>query len=350
MKFGLEVLLGKLNNFLKLTKILFRTSGGRIPKKELGLGHIFRCINLGNQFQNQEIQFLIEDYGSVSSVLKNNGFRNISNLTPGISDDLDIKETSDFILKNHIDLLIIDKYGLTKKYVQAVKKLVKTVVISDLKNISYDADLIINGFIGFDNKIFYNKFNIKCCLGPKYQILNSQYAKMNNYKKKYDVLITLGGFDAHNLLEIILKKLVRYEKKLKIRVILGHATKKSNKFNVFLKKYPQINIINKTNNMKKEIASTKFGICAGGITTYEFAVVDVPFAIVCQYDHQIITAREWQKKKIAKNLGFIQKNDKKINVFLDELIGNKIILNSTKLVDGLGSKRVAKEILKIVKN
>ena len=333
-----------------MTKILFRTSGGRTPKKELGLGHIFRCINLSDQFQNHEIQFLIEDYGSVSSVLKNHGFKNIFKLNSGISDDLDIKQTSDYILKNKIDLLIVDKYGLTNKYVQAVKKLVKTVVISDLKNISYDADLIINGFIGFHNKIFYNKFNIKCCLGPKYQILNSQYNQTNNYKKKYDVLITLGGFDAHNLLEIILKKLVIYEEKLKIRVILGHATKKSNKFNIFLKKYPQIDIINKTNNMKKEITSTKFGICAGGITTYEFAVLHVPFAIVCQYKHQIITAREWQKRKIAKNLGFIQKNDKKINAFLDELITNKIILNSTKLVDGLGSKRVAKEILKIVKN
>ena len=59
----------------------------------------------------------------VSSVLKNNGFGNIFNLTPGISDELDIKQTSDYILKNHIDLLIIDKYGLTKKYVQAVKNL-----------------------------------------------------------------------------------------------------------------------------------------------------------------------------------------------------------------------------------
>ena len=104
-----------------MTKILFRTSGGRTPKKELGLGHIFRCINLSDQFQNHEIQFLIEDYGSVSSVLKNHGFKNIFKLNSGISDDHDIKQTSDYILKNNIDLLIVDKYGLTNKYVQAVK-------------------------------------------------------------------------------------------------------------------------------------------------------------------------------------------------------------------------------------
>ena len=45
-------------------------------------------------------------------------------------------------------------------------------ILKEASDIFHDADLIINGFIGFDNKIFYNKFNIKCCLGPKYQILN----------------------------------------------------------------------------------------------------------------------------------------------------------------------------------
>ena len=102
--------------------------------------------------------------------------------------------------------------------------------------------------------------------------------------------------------------------------------------------------------MKKEISSARFGICAGGITTYEFATLHIPFAIVCQYKHQILTAKEWHKRKIAKNLGFIQKDVKKMDVFLNQLMQNKIILNPSTLVDGLGSKRVAKEILKLMKN
>lgn len=34
-----------------------------------------------------------------------------------------------------------------------MRKHVKTVVISDLKKIDYQADLIVNGFIGFKNTI-----------------------------------------------------------------------------------------------------------------------------------------------------------------------------------------------------
>ncbi len=333
-----------------MVNILFRTSGGRIREKELGLGHVFRCINLGYQLKSHQIQFLIEDYGSVSSVLQEHGFKKIFNLIPGMSVNNDIKKTTTHILKNNIDILIVDRYGLTNRYVKTLKKIVRVVVISDLKNIEYDADLVIDGFIGFNNKIISNKFKTKCLLGPKYQILNHQYTKIQNYKKKYDLLITLGGFDAHNLLEIILKKISKYEKKIKIKIILGHATKKTSIINKFAAKYDEITIINKTDNMKKEISSTKFGICAGGITTYEFATLHIPFAIVCQYKHQIFTAKEWHKRKIAKNLGFIQQEPKKIDIFLDHLMQNKIILNYSNLVDGLGSKRVAKEILKMVKN
>ena len=332
-----------------MEKILFRTSGGRIREKELGLGHVFRCINLGYQLKPHRIQFLIEDYGSVSSVLQEHGFKKIFNLIPGLSINDDIKKTTTHILKNNISILIVDKYGLTNRYIQALKKIVHVVVISDLKNIEYDADLVIDGFIGFNNKITKNKFKTKCLLGPKYQILHQQYNKIQNYKKKYDLLITLGGFDANNLLEIILKKIIKYEKKIKIKIILGHATKKTSILKKFVTKNNEIIIINKTNNMKKEISSTKFGICAGGITTYEFATLHIPFAIVCQYKHQIFTAKEWHKRKIAKNLGFIQKDSKKIDIFLNQLMQNKIILNKSNLVDGLGSQRVSKEILKMIK-
>ena len=333
-----------------MEKILFRTSGGRIRKKELGLGHVFRCINLGYQLKSHQIQFLIEDYGSVSPLLHEHGFKKIFNLIPGISINDDIKKTVAHILKNKITILIVDKYGLTNLYVKTLKKIVRVVVISDLKNIEYDSDLVINGFIGFNNKIKTNKFKTKCLLGPKYQILNQQYAKKQHYKKKYDLLITVGGFDANNLLEIILKKISKYEKKIKIKIILGHATKNKSIISKFVTKSNEITIINKTNNMKKEISSTKFGICAGGITTYEFAALHIPFAIVCQYKHQIFTANEWHKRKIAKNLGFIQKEPKKIDLFLNHLMQNKIILNHSNLVDGLGSKRVAIEILNLTKN
>lgn len=331
-----------------MAKILFRTSGGRAKKTQLGLGHIFRCINLSDELHSHELHFLIEDYGEVFCLLSNRGFKNISLLSPGLSEELDLKHTADYIIKNKINLLIIDKYKITNRFIKKIRNIVNVVVISDLKKISYNSDLVINGFIGFENKIIKNSYGTKCLLGPKYQILNKSYKKFKNSKKKFDLLISLGGYDANNLIEIILKKISKFTD-IKIRVILGHATKRNSNLQKILNKSPNIAIINRTNNLKKEISSSKFGICAGGITTYEFACMQVPFAILCQYPHQIITAREWNKRKVGKNLGFIKNNLRKFDYFLNQYIQNRIILNPTELVDGFGGERIAIEIEKILK-
>ena len=56
-------------------------------------------------------------------------------------------------------------------------------IITDLYNIQYKADLIINGFIGYENSVIFNRFKTKCLLGPKYQILNDYYQKIHKKKK-----------------------------------------------------------------------------------------------------------------------------------------------------------------------
>ncbi len=57
-------------------KILFRTSGGK--GKELGLGHIYRSINLASYFKKSNVFFLIEDYGNVKKIIQSKNFKKIS--------------------------------------------------------------------------------------------------------------------------------------------------------------------------------------------------------------------------------------------------------------------------------
>ena len=147
---------------------------------------------------------------------------------------------------------------------------------------------------------------------------------------------------------VVVDKIIKYGEGLKTKIILGPATLKTKKIHEFEQEHKrQLKIVAKTSNMKKEIASSKFGICAGGITTYEFSIMQVPFAILCQYDHQIMTAREWAKRKVAINLGSIHVNQN-LDILLKRLAQNKIKLQSSKIVDGLGSKRTAKQILKLI--
>ena len=258
----------------KKQKILFRVSGGQVKNKQMGLGHVFRSINLAKALKKYaKIYFLIEDYGGVKKILVKHGFKNIFDLKKGLNLELDINMTSQYIIKNKIDVLIIDRYNTKVKYVKDLNKITKTVIISDLKKIDYPANLIVNGFIGFQNKKIKNQYKSNCLIGPAYQILNNQFNKKPiTYKKQNTVLATFGGLDEKGIADIFLNSSTKYIKKMKFKLILGPIAKKSNKSHLLGKKNTKsIKIIKETKNMQMEISNSKFGFCGGGVTTYEFA-------------------------------------------------------------------------------
>lgn len=336
----------------KKLRILFRTSGGRAPKKQLGFGHVYRCINLADFLKKNELFFLIEDYGGVKKVLKGRGFDKISNIINGINTTNDIRKTINAINKHKIDVLIIDKFDIKIRFLNEIRKHTKVIVISDLWKYNYPADLVVNGFVGFENKITKNKFNAKCFLGPRFQILNKSFSQIPVLKnKKYKLLATFGGFDERNIVEFLLEQLIMNKQKIKIKIILGPATKKTKKIRKLEKEYGQnLDIVNQTTNMFREISNAEFGLCSGGITTYEFAALKVNFGIICQVKHQLLTAREWQHRGVAVDFGLVNKNtSKEIQVFLKNIMERKFLyeFNKSHIVDGLGAQRIANEILRL---
>lgn len=333
-------------------KILIRTAGGKSKGKELGLGHIFRMINLAKELSTHKIFFLVEDFGGASQIIHDNGFKNVFPIKKNINPNSDFKKTFDFILKNKIDLIIFDKYKIDKTYVKKFKNFVKTTVISDLKNNSFESDIVVNGFVGYKNKSIKSNSTIRL-LGPSYQILDKrfQFFKKNKFsktKKFKKLLITVGGFDENKIIELILNSMINYIENFKITIILGPLTTKNKKIQKFEKMFPNnLRIISSTNNMKNEISTCDFGICSGGLTSYEFATLQKPFAIICQNQHQVLTAKKWEGLRLAMNLGMpSSKTISKIDLLMNKLISNTIELE-TKLpsyLDGKGGMRVAKKI------
>jgi len=336
-------------------RILFRTTGGKATKKELGFGHVYRCVNLAESLKGNNLFFLIEDYGGVEEVIRKKRFQNLYKLPKNVSIESDIQKTINFIINKQIDILIIDKFNPSKKFVKQLKKYVQVVVISDLLKIEYPAHLIVNGFVGFENKITKNKMKSRCLLGPSFQILESKFSKKRaRMDKEYDLLASFGGYDENNIIQILMEELLKFKGRLKTKIILGPATKKSNKISLLEKKLGNsVKVVKSTDDMYGEISSARFGLCSGGITSYEFAALQIPFAIICQVRHQMITANEWQNRSFAKNLGIIDgKTHQKLYRFLFELVEKKIHQKTMEkpLVDGKGSKLIAKEIIKLKMN
>ena len=330
-------------------RILFRTSGGSAKNRELGTGHIFRTINLSKKFEKDKKIFLIEDYGGIKKILQNNNISNIKFLKPNLSVKEDFDKTLEIIKKEKIDLVIIDKIYTSKIYLKKLKKEIFTTYITDQFDYEFPANIVVNGFIGLNNEIKVNKYNSKCLIGPSFQILSNKYEKRAKLNKKNDLLITFGGYDANNIFENFCTILPYFLRKMKIKIILGPITKKPKCLEIIEKDFKnKLKIIQYTNNLKKEISQSKIGLCSGGITTYEFAALKVPFGIISQYKHQKITANEWEKLGYAINLF---QNDKKIIMRIEEFLNNFLenemnFKPSNKSINGNGAKKVKNEILK----
>ena len=337
--------------YCKVIRVLFRTAGGRAKGKELGLGHIYRSINLAKSLKPNKIYFLVEDYGGAKEILKKNGFSNIETIRENVKELQDYKKTELQIKKLKIDIVIIDRYKISKSYIKKLSKISKVVVISDLRDVSFNANLIVNGFVGFKNQIIKNKFDSKCMIGPNFQILNKEFSKKNKTaSKKWDILISFGGYDEKGIMSKVTKILPHYLDKLKIKIILGPVARKNLELNKLQRKYPtNLDVKKSSNNMAKEMSDVKYGLCTGGLTTYEFASMKIPVGIISDDHHQVDTAKHWEKLGFAKNLGMINNSTiKKINLFLEEIYQGKAVFYNRKLVvDGNGAKRVSNEILKI---
>jgi len=328
------------------------TAGGRDPNNEIGLGHIVRSINLASHLKGIKIWFIVKDYGGIKRVFPKKGFEKAVFLKKNQSLESDLKKIKNCIIKNNIDISIIDMYKEKTQYISELKKLSKVVVISDLNKINYSCDLIVNGFIGFKNKVTKNKFGTKCLLGPSYQILNKNFFKEKNpTKKRYNLIASFGGTDTKNLTMLLIKALLpKYINKIRTKIIIGPSNINKNQILRF-KKQKNISLIQNPKNIYKEIFGAEFGICTGGITSYEFAAMNIPFAIICDVSHQLLTAKEWDKKGCARNLGKINKKTfSKLNKYLEDISKNKIKRpkQKAKLIDGYGATRVTKEILGLI--
>ena len=83
-------------------------SGGKSNNRELGMGHVYRCLNLASNFDRRDTFFVIEDFGGVNEVLKSRGYQKILNLKKNSNVKNDLNNMIDFVESNKIDVIVVD--------------------------------------------------------------------------------------------------------------------------------------------------------------------------------------------------------------------------------------------------
>lgn len=302
-------------------KLYILTEGG----KDIGFGHITRCVSLSQAFEDKDItsEFIVNGDDSILDLLKgkNNQIFNW------------IKERNKLIeIVRNADVVIIDSYLAEKSLYAKISELTngRAVMIDDYNRLEYPKGIVVNPSIYGDILNYPQRDGTLYLLGKDYIILRKEFwvipEKKINRKIK-NVLITFGGIKHSE----VTHKIIDY-------------LKDKFDFNFYVVD-PKKNRLN-----AKEIVNLmlKVDICisGGGQTTYELARIGVPAIGICFAENQRLNLEGWQEKGFIEYIGWYNnpevldrliKGIKKL-LFLRERIRRSKI--GRDFVDGQGAKRI----------
>lgn len=330
-------------------RICFRFDGN----KSFGMGHVIRCLNLIKELNRRGCSCLaiIKDYSETVSILETTGIKYFV-IEPTLSIEEESLQIEQICTKNDAFTIVHDKLDSDIKLVELLQRHDKKVVtLDDNGSGAEEADLVINAIIDSD-KLHKNKYYY----GSEYIVLNKNFSyystkKKNISKRVSRVLLSFGGSDPEN---IVLKALLELREFVGVEktIILGSAYSNERIYDL-VKYIPNCNILKNISNMGEVLHNSDICLISGGITLYESMAVGVPAVVICQVDHQTITAARFAERGAVINLGLSKElNIGQVYKTVSFLISNpgvreSMSYNGRKLIDGQGLFRVVDLILSI---
>jgi UDP-2,4-diacetamido-2,4,6-trideoxy-beta-L-altropyranose hydrolase len=323
-------------------KTVFRTNGG----KNIGLGHIYRCLSLAKAIknENEKVEITFISNKESSEIIKKNNYKFIGS---NKFDEDDIRQ----IKKQKPDIIIFDSYLADDEYLNQLKEIAKLIIFDDNNDIynSEIPDRIINGNIHAKKLNYSNKE--KHFLGPNYLVMREEYwydnDKTINSKQKESLMITTGGADFNRIMIKFIQSLK--ELKMNKKIIIGPVYEKEyiQKIEKELENDDNYELIYKPKSLKKYIQSSDYVLTAAGSTIYEILTLNKTPIIYTLANNQKLIAKELENYGVI-NIGYYDEiKYSELKKEIEEIIKeeNTKIKELFNLFDGQGAKRIAKEII-----
>lgn len=337
--------------------IAFRTDAN----KYTATGHAMRCMSIAEAVveQGEEVIFFVSDYDS-QKFIESFGYRTVSLDIDWLNMEGELDLLFALIGVYHPSCLVISSYQTTEKYLETVNRQIKTVFIDDLNEYIYPVSAVVNYNIYAERMNYrdaHKEKNTKLFLGTKYAPLRKQFTEVQ-YEvrdKVENILISTGGTDRYEIAQGILDAVgqIKVFEEVKFHVLRGVFSS-----DVLVPKAMEgLVIIHRgVSNMAELMAQCDLAVTAGGSTYYELCACGIPSFSFSLSDDQIFGAEEFQRQGIIPYCGDVR-NDRVncINRILNEM--QDIICDKTYrkmisdrmrcLVDGMGAKRLAVEIINL---
>lgn len=331
-------------------KILVRCNAGNI----YGYGHLARCITLVKALEGLGYRafFIVksDDEKGVIYFIEKHGitYHNFLIIDKETTQETDIHTLLEYY-KNNFLFLILDHYEHDLRYQ-------KTLLLAGIKWAQFDytankkllANIIINSNISASEEMYKELVlpYTELCIGYKYAILRQDFISQVAKPEQNRVLIAMGGGKYPNQVIDLIKDIIIDDRFI---------------FEIVTNDYLVKDITDQHKNAHIHISEIDvlpiyqkcfFAIVAGGLTSFELAILNTPFIIVPYVKNQIPNSIAWEQHSFGINMESPLNFSNKIKIDgLSNIISNAIDVykNRKIIIDGLGSKRIANKIDKIIK-
>jgi spore coat polysaccharide biosynthesis predicted glycosyltransferase SpsG/RimJ/RimL family protein N-acetyltransferase len=319
-------------------KVIILTEGG----KNIGLGHISRCMSLYAEVSKREIStdFIIN--GDVSSV----------DFIHGITFKNENWLQGEF-LHNYItadDYIIIDSYKAEKAVYDSIVKLSnKAMFIDDIGRLNYPEGFIVNPSLDSSSIDYSNSPNSILLSGPDYVIVRPPFVDIKResvYKGLTRILITMGGTDIRELTPLLVNNVCKNLKDIEFDIVIGsrEADKFCEQFSRFKNVVFHHNI--DATEMFNLMINCDLAITAAGQTIYELLATQTPFIpiqIIKNQENNIRSLLKYNPNQIVLKHNDIDLVERILNALdIYDSSGDRKEQNKAYegLIDGNGSKRI----------
>ncbi|MES5930044.1 UDP-2,4-diacetamido-2,4,6-trideoxy-beta-L-altropyranose hydrolase [Bacillus cereus group sp. MG9] len=330
-------------------KIVFRADASI----EIGTGHIMRCLTLAQELQNKgaQIYFICRKLqGDLQQYILSKGFHvflldtndentEYSNAVYGSYLNwlkrhwfVDAQQTNDILSQlPQFDWLIVDHYGLDKKWETVLKKTVKKImVIDDLADRVHDCELLLDQNLYESLNERYKELipeHSLIKLGPKYAILRPEFHSAKKFLRKRTgavehIFIFFGGHDVTNETLKTLRAIQNINSDtLKIDVVVGSQNPHKKDIQNYCKSISNASFYCQIENIEEFMIRADLGIGAGGTTTWERCFLGLPSITITTAQNQIEVTKAVAEAGATWNIGTAESvSDETITKCLNKLL------------------------------
>lgn len=301
--------------------------------KEIGSGHLMRCLALGQLLQDvgHKVHFVTKTTNEyLLKRLKDEKF-DVYGIDENIKLPDDVKITVNIGRSISSKWIITDGYEFTTEYQKIIKDAgFKLMCIDDISAFHFVSDIVLNQNLNSENIFKYScEPYTKLLLGIKFVLLRREYRDIMDFDRKIvdeckNVLVTFGGGDTENFIIKIIKSLNFINVlSLNVRILIGSNNLDSDRVNDLINKSThKIELLKTQENLIPLIQWCDVAISAAGSTVWELVFLKTPIILIPIADNQIPISEELKKREAVIVLG----KEDDISVYSEVI--KKFLLNS----------------------